>query len=163
MSQQVQLRRDTAANWVTANPTLAQGEVGIEYDTRRIKVGDGSTAWNSLAYATVGGPTLTYNVVGKSTNAERYVIGRSPVAFTVSGTNTNAEAYTAATASTVYTLKKRSGGSTTTIGTFTFAASGTVATTSISAGAVLAGDFLFIDGPATADTTLADIGFVVAG
>ncbi len=46
----VRLRRDTAANWTTANPTLLLGEMGIETDTRKYKVGDGSTAWNSLSY-----------------------------------------------------------------------------------------------------------------
>jgi hypothetical protein len=43
-------RRDTAANWTTANPTLLAGEIGIESDTEKIKIGDGSTAWTSLAY-----------------------------------------------------------------------------------------------------------------
>ncbi len=44
------LRRDTAANWTSANPTLSGGEVGIETDTLQIKLGNGSTAWTSLAY-----------------------------------------------------------------------------------------------------------------
>lgn len=43
-------RRDTAANWTSANPTLLAGEIGIESDTDKIKIGDGSTAWTSLAY-----------------------------------------------------------------------------------------------------------------
>lgn len=43
-------RRDTAANWTAANPTLLAGEIGIESDTNKIKIGDGSTAWASLAY-----------------------------------------------------------------------------------------------------------------
>jgi len=47
-----QQRYDTAANWTAANPTLAAGELGIESDTKYFKVGDGSTAWVSLAYAT---------------------------------------------------------------------------------------------------------------
>ena len=44
-------RNDTASNWTTENPTLGKGEIGIEIDTRRGKVGDGLTAWNSLNYA----------------------------------------------------------------------------------------------------------------
>jgi hypothetical protein len=48
---QIQLRRGTAAQWTSANPTLAAGEMGIETDTFKGKVGNGSTAWNSLAYA----------------------------------------------------------------------------------------------------------------
>jgi hypothetical protein len=43
-------RRDTAANWTAENPTLLAGEIGIESDTGYWKVGDGSTAWTSLAY-----------------------------------------------------------------------------------------------------------------
>jgi hypothetical protein len=48
---QIQIRNGTAAQWTSANPTLAAGEVGIETDTRKQKFGDGTTAWNSLAYA----------------------------------------------------------------------------------------------------------------
>jgi hypothetical protein len=51
MADIIQLRRDTAANWASANPILAQGEPGIELDTDNLKWGDGSTAWNSLNYA----------------------------------------------------------------------------------------------------------------
>lgn len=50
MSYRIQLRRDTEANWTSANPTLAQGEFGYETDTGKLKLGDGSTAWNSLSY-----------------------------------------------------------------------------------------------------------------
>lgn len=48
--QRVQIRRDTAAAWSAANPTLLAGEVGYETDTRQLKVGTGSTAWNNLPY-----------------------------------------------------------------------------------------------------------------
>ena len=51
MIEQIQIRRDTAANWTSANPTLAQGEPALETDTGFQKMGDGVTAWNSLAYA----------------------------------------------------------------------------------------------------------------
>ncbi len=55
MAQQIQLRRGTAAAWTTANPTLAAGEVGVETDTLKVKVGNGATAWVSLAYLTGSG------------------------------------------------------------------------------------------------------------
>jgi len=48
----MQQRRDTAANWTSANPTLLAGEIGIESDTNKIKIGTGSTAWTSLSYTT---------------------------------------------------------------------------------------------------------------
>jgi hypothetical protein len=47
---QIQVRRDTAADWLAADPVLAEGEQGLETDTQRIKYGDGVTAWSSLAY-----------------------------------------------------------------------------------------------------------------
>ena len=50
MATRIQLRRDTAANFTSANPTLAAGELAYETDTRKIKAGDGSTAWTSLSY-----------------------------------------------------------------------------------------------------------------
>jgi hypothetical protein len=46
----LQLRRDTAANWTSNDPTLASGEIGVETNTLKFKIGDGSTAWTSLAY-----------------------------------------------------------------------------------------------------------------
>jgi hypothetical protein len=51
MTARMQQRRDTAANWTSTNPTLAAGEMGIETDTYKLKVGDGSTAWTSLPYS----------------------------------------------------------------------------------------------------------------
>lgn len=48
MTAKIQVRRDLASNWTTANPTLAAGEFGYETDTGLIKIGDGSTAWASL-------------------------------------------------------------------------------------------------------------------
>lgn len=50
MAVQIQIRRGTASQWTSANPTLAEGELGLETDTARIKIGNGSTAWNSLSY-----------------------------------------------------------------------------------------------------------------
>jgi len=47
---QIQLRRDTLANWTTQNPVLTQGEPALETDTGRLKFGDGSTNYNNLPY-----------------------------------------------------------------------------------------------------------------
>ena len=50
----IQLRRDTAANWTSANPTLSSGELGYETDTGKFKIGNAAgTAWTSLSYAAV--------------------------------------------------------------------------------------------------------------
>ena len=45
----IQLRRGTATQWETENPTLGEAEFGIETDTGKFKVGDGITAWNDIA------------------------------------------------------------------------------------------------------------------
>jgi hypothetical protein len=42
--------QDTAANFTSYNPVLLSGEWGFETDTKKIKIGDGSTVWNSLDY-----------------------------------------------------------------------------------------------------------------
>ncbi|MFM0163805.1 hypothetical protein PQR39_25760 [Paraburkholderia sediminicola] len=57
----VQFRRGNAADWTALNPILAESEMGVELDTGHIKIGDGVTAWTSLAYGFTPGPTfLTY-------------------------------------------------------------------------------------------------------
>lgn len=68
-----QLKNGTAAAWTSKNPVLAKGEIGLETDTKKIKIGNGVTAWASLAYITAGnvanglnisepgGQTQTYN------------------------------------------------------------------------------------------------------
>ena len=50
MANRIQLRRGGAQEWANSNPTLAQGELGIELDTGRFKIGDGVSAWNTLRY-----------------------------------------------------------------------------------------------------------------
>lgn len=57
----LKIRKDTASNWASANPTLLDGEIGIEVDpsitatenstSYRIKIGDGVTTWNNLKYS----------------------------------------------------------------------------------------------------------------
>lgn len=55
MATRIQLRRDTRAAWVAANPVLAQGEAAliIGETPMMLVVGDGSTAFNSLPEATL--------------------------------------------------------------------------------------------------------------
>ena len=54
MAIRIQLRRDTAANWISSNPTLRAGEIGIETDTLKFKIGNGSSTWTAItAYANI--------------------------------------------------------------------------------------------------------------
>lgn len=60
----IQLRRDTAANWTSANPILAAGELGIETDTDQFKLGNGTAAWSALSYGGIQGPAGVDGVNG---------------------------------------------------------------------------------------------------
>lgn len=64
----IKLRRGTAAEWTAANPILAAGEMGIETDTRKFKFGDGTTHWNTLAYASAEGGGGTGDVTAAGDN-----------------------------------------------------------------------------------------------
>jgi len=46
----IRFRRGLAAAWTATNPILVEGEVGYETDTFKIKIGNGTTAWNALPY-----------------------------------------------------------------------------------------------------------------
>lgn len=68
MSTQLQFRRDTAANWTSNNPTLAEGEVGLETDTNSYKIGDGSTSWTGLSYRQLAPEITTLLLDGQSSD-----------------------------------------------------------------------------------------------
>lgn len=95
-------RYDTAANWTAENPTLLAGEIGIESDTGKIKIGNGSTAWASLGYqgiipssgayplnqllmpsGTVSAPSISFD---GDTNLGIYRSGTDQLSFTTAGT-----------------------------------------------------------------------------
>ena len=69
MTSRLQQRRDTAANWTSNNPTLAAGEIGLETDTSKFKIGNGSTAWTSLTYANGITATSTDTLTNKTLTA----------------------------------------------------------------------------------------------
>ena len=64
MADIIQIRRDSASDWTSANPTLASGELGYETDTGKLKFGDGTTAWTSLAYYTTTPTETVQDIVG---------------------------------------------------------------------------------------------------
>ncbi len=84
---QIQIRRGTAAQWTSTNPTLAAGELGLETDTLLMKAGNGSTAWTSLAYINQYGlPVLTQNAQTGTT----YTLVLSDASKMVEMSNTSA-------------------------------------------------------------------------
>jgi hypothetical protein len=55
MASKIQLRRGTAAEWTQANPILSQGEMGVETDTGKFKIGNNLNVWSTLSYVSVQG------------------------------------------------------------------------------------------------------------
>ena len=54
----IQLRNDTAKNWTNANPVLLKGEMGVETDTGKTKIGNGTDNWTTLKYSGVDEDTI---------------------------------------------------------------------------------------------------------
>lgn len=54
----IQLRNDTAKNWTTQNPVLLKGEMGVETDTGKTKIGNGTDNWTTLKYSGVDEDTI---------------------------------------------------------------------------------------------------------
>jgi len=75
---QLQFRRGTATEWSNANTVLAAGEMGIETGTNLFKIGNGTTAWNSLSY---GGLQGAAGPVGALSNATSGSVGAPSIAF----------------------------------------------------------------------------------
>ena len=86
MTTRMQQRRGTAAQWTAGNPVLASGEIGFETDTTKFKIGNGTTAWNSLVHyasatelaALVDGAPAMLNTLNELSAA----IGNDPDFFT---------------------------------------------------------------------------------
>lgn len=54
----IQLRNDTAENWTAQNPILLKGEMGVEIDTGKTKIGNGTDDWKTLKYSGVDEDTI---------------------------------------------------------------------------------------------------------
>lgn len=62
MATLIQIRRDTQANWTTNDPILASGEIAFSTDQYKIKIGDGTSNWSSLAYMTATPTEITNQI-----------------------------------------------------------------------------------------------------
>lgn len=135
----------------------------------KLLTGNTNTATLTSTGADSGTGDVTITVLGYY--PIQFFVGGTPLAsevllyvpamlsFSITNANVSAAALVAATASTVFTVKKNG----TSIGTITFAASGTTGTASITTTSYAAGDFFELDAPSSADSTLANISFSFLG
>ena len=104
MASIIQIRRDTASNWTTANPILALGEMGAETDTSKIKIGDGTTAWASVPYLIDAGDYLTATSTNTLTNKTITGVKETKVAMGANNIDLSAGNYFTYTLSGAQTL-----------------------------------------------------------
>ena len=69
----IQLRNDTAENWTTKNPLLLKGEMGVETDTGKTKIGNGTAHWEDLKYSGVDEDTIKGSI-DKNRNAVEFIV-----------------------------------------------------------------------------------------
>tara|TARA_R100000781_G_scaffold74699_1_gene46514 strand:- start:31 stop:360 length:330 start_codon:yes stop_codon:yes gene_type:complete len=75
---QIQQRISTDSEWTSANPVLLLGEVGHNSTNKKYKLGDGTTAWNSLDYAGGGaGASATWVTENDSTVSSSYTLAKN--------------------------------------------------------------------------------------
>ncbi len=80
----IKVRRDTASNWTSNDTTLNQGEWGYVTDTKDYKIGDGSTAWNSLPFSNphpIGSQYIQYAVSASNDAAVSLPTSEAPTAL----------------------------------------------------------------------------------
>lgn len=70
MAVKLQFRRDTATNWSTTNPVLANGEPGVDVTNHKMKIGDGVHTWDALPDSTDGANHANLSNVGVATHDE---------------------------------------------------------------------------------------------
>lgn len=96
MITRILLRRGAAVDWTAANPTLSDGEIGVETDTRKFKFGTGTTPWNSLPYAVginnntgsnIQGMAATWPPAGSPAVGDVYILPDPVPSGTPSGYN----------------------------------------------------------------------------
>lgn len=154
MAVKIQLRRDTSANWTSANPTLSSGEMGVETDTQKVKVGNGSTAWNSLGYVGVSADTTKSISIPSPTSSDIFTLFYTKNSSTL--TKIESVLRGSSSPSVSFTIKygsDRSSGTPVTSSAMTVTSTTTgLATTSFSSGTIPAGNFVWIEVTAVSGT-----------
>lgn len=104
MATKIQVRRDSAADWNITNPILAEGEIGYETDTGKIKVGNGSQIWTSLEY--FGEEVDLSGYLTSSSASSTYLTQTSASSTYLTQSSASTNYITQASASTTYATKE---------------------------------------------------------
>lgn len=94
----IRLRRGTRNQWLTTNPVLSGGEMGVEVDTHQFKLGDGFSRWNDLPYGGLKGEPGERGEKGELT-ADLKAASETAVAAANSATRSASEAAQSASTS----------------------------------------------------------------
>lgn len=78
MTRRILVKRDTTSNWTANNPVLLNAELGLDTTLDQLKIGDGSTAWNSLPFITVA-DVSTLSTVGHTHSGYQTALDSSSV------------------------------------------------------------------------------------
>jgi hypothetical protein len=137
MATEIKLRRDISTNWTSTNPILAQGEPGYETDTGKLKLGDGTTAWASLAYQAAAN-IVDGTIVNADINASAAIVDTKLATIATAGKVSNS-ATTATDANTASAIVARDASGNFTAGTITAAVTGAASSNVLKAGDTMTG------------------------
>ena len=137
MATEIKLRRDISTNWTSTNPILAQGEPGYETDTGKLKLGDGTTAWASLAYQAAAN-IVDGTIVNADINASAAIVDTKLATIATAGKVSNS-ATTATDANTASAIVARNASGNFTAGTITAAVTGAASSNVLKAGDTMTG------------------------
>ena len=137
MATEIKLRRDISTNWTSTNPILAQGEPGYETDTGQLKLGDGTTAWASLAYQAAAN-IVDGTIVNADINASAGIVDTKLATIATAGKVSNS-ATTATDANTASAIVARDASGNFTAGTITAALTGAASSNVLKAGDTMTG------------------------
>jgi hypothetical protein len=151
---QMVLRRGTTSEWTTANPILASGELALDTSQSKFKIGDGVTAWNSLAFATGTAGSSGLNPVFSRQGTLTTLVGTQRLYIERTGTISvvRASIGTPSVGSAVVVDVNKNGtsilSSPISVAAGQYTATGTISNTS-----VVAGDYLTVDIDAVGSTS----------
>lgn len=173
----LQVRRDIESTWITNDPVIYDGELGVTYSDvpsvsssgrhfTKLRIGNGALPFVDFVHLPMfsNNTRTIFNVFNKGTLvANKYIgsyIPKSNLALPINCDLSVASCITAPAAAQTFDIVYMARGTSvlTTIGTVNFAASATVGTfTLATAQALNYGDTLFVALPSTADSTMANV------